>query len=189
MSFSPIIFNLHEYMMLTYSQQYQTKLNGFHAAPTILGGFSMTSERIYRNDFHQYKYFVMPEVGSYPLNLNTINIAYNERDYYAEYLDNMQYFIKNNRNGLVMGPMVLADIITQENVLTTLLCTLYMKKDWRILGTRYHNTLYLCLAKPTSNEISEEEKAKERHRELMEAKLKHFIYSGKCNSITADSLT
>ncbi|XP_017864678.1 PREDICTED: protein cutoff-like [Drosophila arizonae] len=176
MSSAPIIFKLNKYRKHTKNKRNQAKTNGFNLPPRVLGGFSVTSERIYKDDAHLMKFLLIPDADSFPLNLNNVNIAYNGRDQHAEYLDNMLHFIRDHRDAMVYGSAVRADIVTQENVLTTLLCTLYRKSNWRILGSRYRDTLYLCLARPQSNEASAEQLARER-RNCMETKLKHLIYS------------
>lgn len=173
-----VVFKLAEYMK---QQNNQNNLSEkiLPLQPQVIGGFSVTSERFYRSDTNELKFLVVPETDKFPLNLNKQHVLFNEHGHHAEYLDKMLYFIRDHQDAMVKSCAVQADVVTRADVLETLMRTLYMKRNWSILGSRYRNTIYLCLTKPSHSGLTPAELATERNRQIMEAKLKQFLFSGK----------
>lgn len=151
--------------------------------PRVFGCYSLTSERFYSSGTAELKFLVLPDYRTYPLNINT-NAVCDEGEPEVEYLDNMLYFIKDHQSQLLFNCSnndrnVHADIVTQSEVLQTLLSTPYTKRSWRILGTRYRSTIYLCSDEPVKNgTTSTMELLRRRRCSAMETALKGLIYSG-----------
>ncbi|XP_034478314.1 protein cutoff-like [Drosophila innubila] len=143
--------------------------------PMAIGHFSLSRERIYRRDKSELKFLLMPD--SFPLDLKKQYVKLKEADISPQYLDNMLYFIRDNKELMLARTSkrtikAKCDIITNSDVLQALKCTIYTKRNWRILGTKFLNTNYLCLAEPT-HETSQMQKI----CQILETKLKLFLYS------------
>lgn len=151
--------------------------------PRVFGCFSLTSERFYSTGTAELKFLVVPDYITYPLNLNA-NPVCDEGEPEVEYLDNMLYFIKDNQSQLLFNSSnnnrkVEADVVTHSEVLQTLLCTPYAKRSWRILGTRYRSTIYLCNDEPVKDgTMSTMELLSRRTCSSLETALKRLLYSG-----------
>ncbi|XP_034485932.1 protein cutoff-like isoform X1 [Drosophila innubila] len=123
----------------------------------------------------------MPEPESFPLDLSKQSVKSSGADIFPEYLDNMLFFIKDNKE-LMLTRINRAfnarcDIITQSQVLQALKCTIYTKRNWRILGTKFQDAYYLCLAEPIFQAVTPEASQTERICQNLETKLKRFLYS------------
>ncbi|KAL7738258.1 hypothetical protein ACLKA6_006589 [Drosophila palustris] len=147
-----------------------------------IGCFSLSSERFYRRGGDEIKILVMPGQDCFPLDLNKQFAKLWEADIYAEYLDNMLYFIRDNKDLMLkrVSPRrveVQADIITHSELLQVLKCTIYSKQNWRIFGTKFLGTFYLCLGRPSQKEVTSEASQIKRTCQIWETKLKRFLYS------------
>ncbi|XP_064552037.1 protein cutoff-like [Drosophila montana] len=184
-----VIFKIDEYMK-QYKKQYKKNCKALTLEPKVIGCFSVSSERFYSSDTNELKFLVIPGPGLFPLNLNKQLVSPDKHQHHAEYLDNMLYFIRDHPDKMVkmstgLGSVVQADIVTQHELLQTLMRTPYMSRDWRILGTKYRNTIYLCLAKPTNSGRTPADLQKERACQMMETKLKRFLYSDAPDSLSS----
>ncbi|KAH8394901.1 hypothetical protein KR222_009433, partial [Zaprionus bogoriensis] len=148
--------------------------------PMILGCFSLTSEHLYVSGTAEMKYFVLPR--DYPIYLNKY-IEHDEEEPENEYLDHVLYYIREHQQQLLTsspfgGFIVQAEVVTHSEVLQTLLCTVYIRRNWRILGTRYRNTLYLCLDRSAASVMPVGELLEKRKIKNMLNALKQILHSG-----------
>lgn len=151
--------------------------------PKVFGCFSLTSELFYSSGTAELKFLVLPDHRTYPLNLN-VNPVGDEGEPESQYLDNMFYFIKDHQNQMLSNSYnnirkVQADVLTHSEVLQTLLCTPYIKRSWRILGSRFHSTIYLCHDAPVMDgTMSSMQLLNQRTSIMSETALKRLLYSG-----------
>ncbi|KAH8401802.1 hypothetical protein KR009_007923 [Drosophila setifemur] len=153
-----------------------------------IGYFSLTKERFYCSDSSQLKFIQMPGPQAFPLNLNATEDTQNGKRltyFYDDYLDHILDYIFHHEDTFFQrnsdaGNDVNADVVCQMQVLQTIMCTPYNgSMNWRILASKYKNTIYLCLENPGEESTRDEE---QQANDTMETVLKQLVYSDYLNS-------
>lgn len=121
--------------------------------PSILGEFSLDSERIFRHDRHQIGYLHRRD-GRDVLDLNKgieDVVRKNEEVTKHEQLDNVLHWILNNKDKFVVKGQeenltsLSSSVVCYRGLLTTIMCTPYEAREgWQIRAIRWRGTTYLC---------------------------------------------
>ncbi|KAH8273410.1 hypothetical protein KR026_003781, partial [Drosophila bipectinata] len=125
---------------------------------SALGFFSVDRNHKFHNDESQLRIIKMPGPMSFPLNVALrVDPQYLKlfKHFYGDYLDPLLQYMIANPTGFFAanpyGPGLLAKVplITQMEVIQELMCTPYNRtENWRIVGSRYRNTSYMCIEVP-----------------------------------------
>lgn len=113
--------------------------------PSIIGAYSLNSDRKYQNDMSQLRYLKIPKVVDF--DLKDGEFVEKDPNYDPmERIHQMSNFVMNNKDKILKMNRIDADFVCFRGLLNYVMASPYNKyNSWTIDAVKFKGTIYLCM--------------------------------------------